>query len=175
MVSLAAPAFYARVTKISSACTARAPSQCACAPGRRGAEARPRATEAPQAGAEAEEAPRFRWDDLGTDLSEPHEQALRGLSPKLPNRCRALMPRIVSLSPHGENLGVVLAFWVKAMKPKRADWLLVLKELKAMESPLLAEVSLHFSLPISLLNLCSKWKLHDVFDGLWSGMLSEVI
>jgi hypothetical protein len=101
---------------------------------------------------------------------------MRGLSPKLPNRCRALMPRIVSLSPHSENLGVVLAFWVKAMKPKRADWLLVLKELKAMESPLLAEVSLHFfSLPISLLNLWGKWKLHDVFAGLWSGMLSEVL
>ncbi|KAK1678181.1 hypothetical protein QYE76_039029 [Lolium multiflorum] len=130
MVSLAAPAFYSRVTQVSGASTARAPSQCACS---RGAEARPRA-------AEAEEAPRFRWDELGTDLSEPHEQALRGLSPKLPNRCRALMPRIVSLSPRGEHLGVVLAFWVRAMKPKRADWLLVLKELKVMESPLLAEV-----------------------------------
>jgi hypothetical protein len=54
------------------------------------------------------------------------------------------MPRIVSLSPRGEHLGVVLAFWVRAMKPKRADWLLVLKELRAMESPLLAEVSWHF-------------------------------
>jgi hypothetical protein len=168
MVSLAAPAFYARVTKISGACTARAPSQCACASGRRGADARPRAAET----AAETEAPRFRWDELGTDLSEPHEQAMRGLSPKLPNRCRALMPRIVSLSPRSENLGVVLAFWVKAMKPKRADWLLVLKELKAMESPLLAEVSLHFSLPTSFLNLWSKRKLDDVFDGLWSGLLS---
>jgi hypothetical protein len=132
MVSLAAPAFYSRVTHVSGGSTARAPYQCACAPGSRGAEA------------QAEEAPRFRWDELGTGLSEPLEQALRGLSPKLPNRCRALMPRIVSLSPRGEHLGVVLAFWVRAMKPKRADWLLVLKELRAMESPLLAEVSWHF-------------------------------
>uniref|UniRef100_A0ACD5YSX6 Uncharacterized protein n=1 Tax=Avena sativa TaxID=4498 RepID=A0ACD5YSX6_AVESA len=141
MVSLAAPAFCSLFTKVSSASNARAPSQCGCALGRRGAEARPRAAETAQAVvAEEEEAPRFRWDELGTDLSEPQEEAMRGLSPKLPNRCKALMPRIVSLTPRDENLGVVLAFWVKAMKPKRADWLLVLKELKAMESPLLAEV-----------------------------------
>uniref|UniRef100_A0A8R7PBA6 PROP1-like PPR domain-containing protein n=1 Tax=Triticum urartu TaxID=4572 RepID=A0A8R7PBA6_TRIUA len=141
MVSLAAPAFHSLASQASRACTTRASSQCESAPGRRGAKARPRAAGTAQAAAvEAEETPRFRWDALGSDLSEPQEQAMRGLSPKLPNRCRALMPRVVSLSPGDENLGVVLAFWVKAMKPKRADWLLVLKELKAMESPLLAEV-----------------------------------
>jgi len=47
----------------------------------------------------------------------------------------------VCLSPGDENLGALLAYWVKAMKPKRTDWLLALKELKAMQSPLLAEVS----------------------------------
>ena len=116
-------AAVAVVAKISTAAHARLSSQCACLPGRRGVEARPRA----QAAAEAveEEAPRFRWDELGSGLSESQEQAMRVLSHKLPNRCRALMPRVVCLSPRDENLGVVLAFWVKAMKPKRAEWLLV--------------------------------------------------
>ncbi|KAG8048808.1 hypothetical protein GUJ93_ZPchr0009g462 [Zizania palustris] len=40
-------------------------------------------------------------------------------------------------------LVLLLAFWVKAMNPKRADWLLVLKELTTMESLLLAEVLEH--------------------------------
>lgn len=85
------------------------------------------------------EAPRFRWDAFGS-LSESQKLAVRGLSPKLSNRCKALMTRVVCLSPGDENLGALLAFWVKAMKPKRADWLMVLKELKTMDSPLLTEV-----------------------------------
>jgi hypothetical protein len=87
------------------------------------------------------EAPRFRWNAFGSDLTESQKQAVRALSPKLPNRCKALMTRVACLSPGDGNLGAMLAYWVKAMKPKRADWLLVLKELKAMDSPLLAEVS----------------------------------
>ncbi|CAM0907233.1 unnamed protein product [Alopecurus aequalis] len=166
MVSLAAPAFYSLVTQLSSASSTRAPPQC----GRRGAEARPRAAET----AQAAESPRFRWDELGTDLSEPQEQAMRGLSPKLPNRCKALMPRIVSLSPDDENLGVVLAFWVKAMKPKRADWLLVLKELKAMESPILAVVSGHFFFRHFATNGNFKLFYAVVLSGT-CGMLYEVL
>ncbi|KQK14810.1 pentatricopeptide repeat-containing protein At1g01970 [Brachypodium distachyon] len=140
MVSLAAvPAFFhSPATRIPGYTSSRAAyPQC-----RRGAEARPRAAEAAQAApAEEEEKPwRFRWNGLGSDLSEPQEEAIRGLSPKLPNRCRALMPRIVSLSPGDENLGMALAFWAKAMNPRRVDWLLVLKELKAVDSTLLAEV-----------------------------------
>jgi len=91
--------------------------------------------------------PRFRWDTFGSDLTEPQQRAVRGLSPKLPNRCKALVARVVCLCPGDESLGALLAYWVKAMKPKRADWLLVLKELKAMESPLLAEVSDREHLP----------------------------
>jgi hypothetical protein len=83
----------------------------------------------------------FRWNAFGSDLSESEKQVIRGLSPKLPNRCKALITRLVCLSPGDENLGAMLAFWVKAMEPKRADWLLVLKQLKAMDSPLLTEVS----------------------------------
>jgi len=114
-------------------------SQCACVSGGHEAELQVLAAEAEQMA--VSEAPRFRWDAFGSDLSESQERSIRGLSPKLPNRCKALMTRVVCLSPGDENLGALLAYWVKAMKPKRADWLLVLKELKAVQSPLLAEVS----------------------------------
>ncbi|WVZ66979.1 hypothetical protein U9M48_016127 [Paspalum notatum var. saurae] len=118
--------------------------QCACMPGGHGRELSALGAEAePGQAAVSEAAPRFRWDTFGSDLSASQEQAVRCLSPKLPNRCKALMTRVVCLSPGDDNLGALLAYWVKAMKPRRADWLLVLKELKAMESPLLAEVLEH--------------------------------
>ncbi|KAF8670382.1 hypothetical protein HU200_050684 [Digitaria exilis] len=141
MASLAIPALHSSGTKASST-TATKPwklaCQCACASGGHGAELQLLAAEAEEAAVSEE--PRFRWDAFCSDLTESQERAIRGLSPKLPNRCKALMTRVVCLSPGDENLGPMLAYWVKAMKPKRADWLLVLKELKAMESPLLTEV-----------------------------------
>lgn len=148
MASLAIPAVHSVGTKITSTTTAKLwqrACQCACVSGSHGAELQVLGAEAEQAA--VSEAPRFRWDAFGSDLTESQERAIRGLSPKLPNRCKALMTRAVCLSPGDENLGPLLAYWVKAMKPKRADWLLVLKELKAMESPLLTEVSqlLHIS------------------------------
>lgn len=153
MISLAVPAIYSLTSQFPSATThARAPSRCACAcvPSRQVAEQPLASMEAEQVAAAAGETPRFRWDTFGSAPSEPQWEAIRGLSPKLPNRCRALMARLVCLPPPDqdgdedeETLGALLAFWVKAMKPKRTDWLLVLKELTAMESPLLAEVLEH--------------------------------
>ncbi|CAL5085273.1 unnamed protein product [Urochloa decumbens] len=141
MASLTIPAFHSVGTKLTGTPITKPwnpTCQCACVPGGNGAELQVLATEAEPTA--VSEAPRFRWDAFGSDLSESQERAIRGLSPKLPNRCKALMTRVVCLSPGDENLGALLAYWVKAMKPKRADWLLVLKELKAMESPLLTEV-----------------------------------
>ncbi|KAL6896942.1 hypothetical protein ACP4OV_007514 [Aristida adscensionis] len=142
MASLAVPALHSLGAQLASApASLKSSFQCACArvAGGVGAE-QAVAAEAEQTAAAAGEGQRFRWDAFGSDLSDSQRQAVRGLSPKLPNRCKALMTRVVCLSPQDENLGALLAFWVKAMKPKRADWLLVLKELKAMESPLLTEV-----------------------------------
>lgn len=146
MASLAIPALRPVGAKLTGNITPTNPwrpaRQCACASGGHVGELSALAPEA-----EAEQAvvsevkPRFRWDAFGSDLTGPQHRAFRGLSPKLPNRCKALVARVVCLSPGDERLGALLAYWVKAMKPKRADWLLVLKELKAMESPLLAEVS----------------------------------
>ncbi|RLM84403.1 pentatricopeptide repeat-containing protein [Panicum miliaceum] len=141
MASLAITALHSVGSKVTGATITKPwkpASQCACVSGGHGAELQILAAEAEEMA--VSEAPRFRWDTFGSDLSDSQERAIRGLSPKLPNRCKALMTRVVCLSPGDENLGALLAYWVKAMKPKRADWLLVLKELKAMESPLLAEV-----------------------------------
>lgn len=134
------------ITKLASTITPTNPwkpaCQCACVSGGHGRESSALAAEAETEQAAVSEArPRFRWDAFGSEMSESQQRAVRGLSPKLPNRCKALVARVVCLCPGDESLGALLAYWVKAMKPKRADWLLVLKELKAMESPLLAEVS----------------------------------
>ncbi|KAK3127941.1 hypothetical protein QOZ80_7AG0580450 [Eleusine coracana subsp. coracana] len=140
MVSLAVPTLCSLGTQLTSAPKSTKHScKCACVRvvSGHGAE-QVLSTEIEQAA--GDEAPRFRWNAFGSDLSESQKQAIRGLSPKLPNRCKALMTRVVCLSPGDENLDALLAFWVKAMKPKRADWLLVLKELKAMDSLLLTEV-----------------------------------
>ncbi|RLN33637.1 pentatricopeptide repeat-containing protein [Panicum miliaceum] len=141
MASLAITALHSVGIKVTGATITKPwkpASQCACVSGGHGAELQVLTAEAEEIA--VSEAPRFRWDAFGSDLSESQQRAIRGLSPKLPNRCKALMTRVVCLSPGDENLGALLAYWVKAMKPKRADWLLVLKELKAMENPLLAEV-----------------------------------
>ncbi|KAJ1292281.1 hypothetical protein BS78_02G380100 [Paspalum vaginatum] len=138
MSSLAVPALHPVCTTITKPW--KPVCQCARMPGVHGRELSSLGAEAEPGQAAVSEAPRFRWDTFGSDLSASQERAVRGLSPKLPNRCKALMTRVVCLSPGDENLAALLAYWVKAMKPKRADWLLVLKELKAMGSPLLAEV-----------------------------------
>jgi hypothetical protein len=141
MVLLAVPALCSLGTQLTKAPRSTKHScQCACMPAAGGHEVE-QTLSAENEQTEGGEAPRFRWNAFGSDLSESENQVIRGLSPKLPNRCKALMTRLVCLSPGDENLGAMLAFWVKAMKPKRADWLLVLKELKAMDSPLLTEVS----------------------------------
>lgn len=153
MVSHAVPALCSLATQLTGAPrTTKHSCQCACVRVVGGHEA--------EQGLSAEteltaggEAPRFRWNAFGSDLSESQKQVIRGLSPKLPNRCKALMTRLVCLSPGDENLGALLAFWVKAMKPKRADWLLVLKELKALDSLLLTEVSETEHFPTCLLQL----------------------
>lgn len=136
MSSLAIPALHSVCTTITKPW--KPVCQCACVSVGHGSELSALAAEAEQAA--VSEAPRFVWNSFGEDLSASQEQSIRGLSPKLSNRCKALMTRVVCLSPGDENLGALLAYWVKAMKPKRADWLQILKELKAMESPLLAEV-----------------------------------
>lgn len=90
--------------------------------------------------------PKIKWRDIGPDITVAQKQAISQLPPKMTNRCKALMKRIICFSPQDESLSLLLAAWVKVMKPCRADWLAVLKEMKRSENPLLLEVS-YFSCP----------------------------
>lgn len=89
---------------------------------------------------ESEKQPKLKWSDTGPDITEAQKQAVSQLPPKMTKRCKALMRRIICFSPQEENLPLLLAAWVKVMKPRRADWLSVLKEMKRMENPLFMEV-----------------------------------
>ncbi|KAL3536936.1 hypothetical protein ACH5RR_000302 [Cinchona calisaya] len=84
---------------------------------------------------------RFRWVKIGSDISEDQKQAISKLPPKMSNRCKALMKQIICYQPEKGSLSDLLAMWVKSMKPKRADWLHVLKELSRLEHPLYLELA----------------------------------
>ncbi|XP_078438121.1 tetratricopeptide repeat (TPR)-like superfamily protein [Wolffia australiana] len=89
-----------------------------------------------------EEAPSFKWVDLNEpETSREQAAAIAELPPKMTKRCRALMKQIICLS--SENAGglpLLLSAWAKAMKPRRADWLSVLKELETSDNPLFLQV-----------------------------------
>lgn len=80
-----------------------------------------------------------KWHDVGSDITESQKDAISQLPPKMSNRCKALMKRIICFS-EDENLALLLAAWVKTMKPRRCDWLSILKEMKRSNNPLLLEV-----------------------------------
>ncbi|KAK1272581.1 Pentatricopeptide repeat-containing protein [Acorus gramineus] len=84
---------------------------------------------------------RLRWDEICRDPTEAQAELIVRLSPKLSRRCLALARRVVCFSPLRDgDLRLLLLEWVRVMKPRRADWLAVLKELKRLEVPLLLEV-----------------------------------
>ncbi|WOL11980.1 hypothetical protein Cni_G20744 [Canna indica] len=83
---------------------------------------------------------KIKWTNVGPNITDEQKIAISQLPLKLSNRCKALLKRIICFSPEADNLPLLLASWVKAMKPRRADWLIVLKEIKRMQNPLLSEV-----------------------------------
>lgn len=85
---------------------------------------------------------RFRWIEIRHNITEAQREAISKLPFKMANRCKALMRQIICFSAEKGNISDLLAAWVKIMKPRRADWLLVLKELKIMDHPLYIEVLL---------------------------------
>ncbi|XP_023526280.1 pentatricopeptide repeat-containing protein At1g01970 isoform X1 [Cucurbita pepo subsp. pepo] len=87
------------------------------------------------------EKPRFRWVEVGSDITEMQKQAISQLPPKMTKRCKAVMKQIICFSPQNGNLSDMLAAWVRIMKPKRADWLSVLKHLRILDHPLYIEVA----------------------------------
>ena len=91
------------------------------------------------------ENPRFKWVEIGTDITEAQKKAIAKLPPLMTKRCKAIMKQIICFSPQNVSLPDLVAAWVRIMKPKRADWLVVIKELKTMDL-LYLEVLFSFSL-----------------------------
>ncbi|OWM64954.1 pentatricopeptide repeat-containing protein At1g01970 [Punica granatum] len=84
--------------------------------------------------------PKFKWVEAGRRATEAQKEAIAKLPWKMTKRCKALMRQIICFSGEGE-LADLLGAWVRIMKPKRADWLAVLKELKLSNHPLYLEVA----------------------------------
>ncbi|KAK9147573.1 hypothetical protein Scep_006330 [Stephania cephalantha] len=87
-----------------------------------------------------EERPRFRWSEIGPNATEDQKRAVSQVSAKMTKRCKAVVKQIVCFDSENGDLRWLLAEWVRIMKPRRADWLVVIKELARMEHPLLMEV-----------------------------------
>ncbi|MBA0736987.1 hypothetical protein Gogos_010470 [Gossypium gossypioides] len=90
---------------------------------------------------DAEEKRRFKWVEIGPGITEEQRQAIDKLPFKMTKRCKALMKQIICFNPEKGSLEDLLGAWVNVMKPRRADWLVVLKELKVMEHPLYFQVA----------------------------------
>lgn len=84
--------------------------------------------------------PKFKWVEVGPGITESQKEAISQLSPKMTKRCRALMKQLICFSAHEASLNELLAAWVRIMKPQRADWLAIIKQLKIMDHPLYFQV-----------------------------------
>ena len=91
-------------------------------------------------GETGKEKPKFRWVEIGPNIPEEQKQALSQLPFKMTKRCKALMRQIICFNDKKGSLSGLLSAWVKIMKPRRKDWLSILKELNKMEHPLYLEV-----------------------------------
>lgn len=84
---------------------------------------------------------RYKWIEIGPNITEAQKMTISQISLKMTKRCKALVKQIICFSPEERSLSDLLAAWVKIMKPRRADWLSVLKELGRLDHPLLLEVA----------------------------------
>lgn len=88
--------------------------------------------------------PTFRWIEIDlNEINDAQRNHIARLPKKLTNRCRALMKQLICFSPEkstSSSLSLLLSAWVRSMKPVRADWLVVLKELDNINHPLRLQV-----------------------------------
>lgn len=96
--------------------------------------------------AKEEERPKSKWVRIGPEISEAQKQDIAKLPAKMSNRCKALMKQIICFDSEESDLSVLLKEWAKSTTPRRADWLIILKELCAMNHPMYLQV---FYLPFS--------------------------
>lgn len=92
---------------------------------------------------EEENGRRYRWIEIGKNVTKEQQQAISKLPFRMANRCKALMRQIICFSEEKGTVYDLLGSWVELMKPTRADWLSVLKELRTTEHPFYLEVAKH--------------------------------
>lgn len=83
---------------------------------------------------------RFNW----VGLTEEQEEAITRIPVKMSKRCQALMKQIICCK-NGSFSDDMLGDWVRRMKPIRADWLSLLKELNNLDSPFYIKVDYYYS------------------------------
>lgn len=89
---------------------------------------------------EEKERPKFRWTEVNPNsLTEEQKLMISRLPRKMEKRCKALMRQIICFSSEKGNLCELLGAWARLMRPRRADWLAMLKELRNMNHPLFLE------------------------------------
>ncbi|KAH1045011.1 hypothetical protein GYH30_026304 [Glycine max] len=86
---------------------------------------------------------RYRWIEVGKNVTKEQQQAISKLPFRMADRSKALMRQIICFSAEKGTISDLLRSWVKLMKPTRADWLSVLKELRTTEHPFYLEVAKH--------------------------------
>lgn len=71
-----------------------------------------------------------RWADVDDNgLDKAQKRLIEALPPKLSGRSKALIKHIISLSEEDDPSELIMK-WVRIMKPKRVDWLAVLKQME---------------------------------------------
>lgn len=88
-----------------------------------------------------EEKSKSKWVRIGPEISEAQKQDIAKLPAKMSNRCKALMKQIICFDSEECDLSGLLKEWVKSTVPRRADWLIVLKELCAVNHPMYLQVA----------------------------------
>lgn len=99
----------------------------------------------------------MRWADVDDNgLDKAQKRLIEALPPKLSGRSKALMKHIICLSEEDDPSELIMK-WVRIMKPKRVDWLAVLKQMEEqnLNHPLFFKVS-GFSIIIDVL-LKYRW------------------
>lgn len=83
---------------------------------------------------------RIRLDVVSPEITEAQKEAIEQLPQNMSKRCKALMRQLICFSPEKGSLCELLADWGRIMKPCRADWLAVLKELRVKDHPIYLQV-----------------------------------
>ena len=64
---------------------------------------------------------RFKWVEIGPDITEEQKQAITKIPFKMTKRCKALMKQIICFCPEKGCLADLLAVWLAVLKESKID------------------------------------------------------